>query len=296
MPDAHAPIPAFVNTHSGSAHVAVSALSRDTRFALQALAVQKLADAIAVEAAKRTPRVLVCGGDGTIATAIAAAADTPVDIAVFPGGTLNHFARDLGLPLDNARAVLDIAATGGTTPVDLGYVNGRAILNTSSVGDYVDFVRHREAGRRWLGYPLASLFAALPLWIRPRSVVAEIRSEQGSWHRYRTPLIFVAVGERVLQRHAMGQRVRGGVRSFHVFVINEQARRRLGAVAFGVLQGRLIDYLNNGEITAHLVSNVTAVMEHSAGTIAIDGELIPATSPLRYEFRRAAANVVSPRV
>ena len=50
-------------------------------------------------------RLLVAGGDGTIATAAATLVDTPAELAVLPGGTLNHFARDLGISTVAAEAV-----------------------------------------------------------------------------------------------------------------------------------------------------------------------------------------------
>jgi len=291
-PNAAAQIPALVNPRSGTARKAISALQLDARFALREIPPREIADAIRVEAAKRTSRVLVCGGDGTVATALGAAAGTTLDVAVFPSGTLNHFARDIRLPIDDPSAILDIAATGIPMPVDLGYVNGHVILNTSSAGTYVDFVRYREASKRWLGYRMASVVAAIRVWLRPRIVRAEIHANDGSSNRLQTPLIFVGVGERILNRAGLGARIQGGVRSFHVIVVNERARSRLEALGLGTLVRGLDEFIRDDEIESHLVSEITAAMHHPAGTIAIDGELIRVTSPLRYEFKRAVAKVI----
>lgn len=291
-PKAAAQIPALVNPRSGTARKAISALQLDARFALREIPPREIADAIRVEAAKRTSRVLVCGGDGTVATALGAAAGTTLDVAVFPSGTLNHFARDIRLPIDDPSAILDIAATGIPMPVDLGYVNGHVILNTSSAGTYVDFVRYREASKRWLGYRMASVVAAIRVWLRPRIVRAEIHANDGSSNRLQTPLIFVGVGERILNRAGLGARIQGGVRSFHVIVVNERARSRLEALGLGTLVRGLDEFIRDDEIESHLVSEITAAMHHPAGTIAIDGELIRVTSPLRYEFKRAVAKVI----
>ncbi|MEV0260704.1 diacylglycerol kinase family protein [Streptomyces sp. NPDC050617] len=93
------------------------------------------------------------GGDGTVNAAAALAADGRLPLAVFPGGTLNHFAADLGLPTlkDTAEAVE--AGRGGT--VDLGRITGdgnRAyFLNTFSIGVYPELVRAREARETYLG-------------------------------------------------------------------------------------------------------------------------------------------------
>jgi diacylglycerol kinase family enzyme len=290
--NSRAPIPALVNARSGSASRALSALRLDTRFAIRELAPREIAEAVRGEASKRTARILICGGDGTVATALGAAAGTALDVAVFPGGTLNHFARDAGLPINDPTAVLDIAATGSSTLVDLGYVNGHVILNTSSVGSYVDFVRSRETARRWLGYRMSSLVAAIRVWLRPRSVIAEIHSNEGTNHLFQTPLLFVGVDERTLGRSGLGARVAGGARSFHVLVVKDRTRSRLAAVAFGALARGLDEFLRDDEVEAHLVSEIIVNMQHTAGIIAIDGELIPVTSPLHFEFKRAVTKVI----
>jgi diacylglycerol kinase family enzyme len=137
-------------------------LGRDARFEPREAAPDEIPELIRAAASSAgrggRQRVLVCGGDGTIAAAIGAAAGTALELGVLPAGTLNHFARDYGLPLDPAEA-LEVAATASSQPIDVGVVNGRVMVNTASVGAYVDFVRHRESRERYLGYHLASLIA-----------------------------------------------------------------------------------------------------------------------------------------
>src|SRR4029079_10564428 len=84
------------------------------------------------------------------------------ELAILPGGTLNHFARDLGVSTE-ADEALELAVAGQSRGVDIGMVNGRVFLNTSSVGAYVRFVRIRERLERRFGYRIASAIAALRL-------------------------------------------------------------------------------------------------------------------------------------
>lgn len=91
----------------------------------------------------------VCGGDGTVAAAVAAAVRTELPLAVFPGGTLNHFARDIGLTRVSTTAAA--VEQGHAARVDLGSVTidgGEPTLfvNTASIGGYPDTVRLRD---RW---------------------------------------------------------------------------------------------------------------------------------------------------
>src|SRR5436190_3598016 len=72
--------------------------------------------------------VVAGGGDGTVNTVAAALAGTGKPLGVLALGTLNHFARDLGLPLDLASAAAAIAE-GHTEPIDVGRVNDSVFIN-----------------------------------------------------------------------------------------------------------------------------------------------------------------------
>ncbi|MEV6171352.1 diacylglycerol kinase family protein [Streptomyces sp. NPDC051954] len=96
----------------------------------------------------------VVGGDGTVNAAAVRATESGLPLAVFPAGTLNHFATDLGLPTLKSTADAVEAGCGGA--VDLGRVTsadgaGTYFLNTFSIGVYPELVRAREARERRLG-------------------------------------------------------------------------------------------------------------------------------------------------
>jgi diacylglycerol kinase family enzyme/membrane-associated phospholipid phosphatase len=100
----------------------------------------------------------VAGGDGSVAAAAAVALEHGLPLAVIPAGTLNHFARDVGLmtPQDAVDAVL----AGEAVTVDVADVNGTPFLNTSSIGAYPEMVRRRDrmSGRlgKWLALTVAA--------------------------------------------------------------------------------------------------------------------------------------------
>jgi diacylglycerol kinase family enzyme len=199
-------IPVLLNPEAGSAARAQATICTDRRFRVCEVEPAGIADAVRLEADRGTRRLLICGGDGTLSAAVGAAAGTALAIALFPGGTLNHFASDFGIPLHNPAAALDIAATGMVRPVDLGYVNGHVILNTSSVGVYPEFVRRREDLERRLNYPLASVAAAADIWRDPQALAVDVHTADGARYHFQTPLLFVGVHERVLDRGGLGMR------------------------------------------------------------------------------------------
>ncbi len=100
----------------------------------------------------------VAGGDGSVAAAAAVAAAHGLPLAVLPAGTLNHFARDVGVhTLEEAAAAV---VSGRAVEVDVAEVNGTPFLNTASIGSYPEMVRRRDAlaGRlgRWTAMTVAA--------------------------------------------------------------------------------------------------------------------------------------------
>lgn len=282
-----------MNARAGGVARAREALLADSRFAVREVEPDAIAGAVKDAIRDGVRRILVCGGDGTIASAVGAAAETSLEIAVLPAGTLNHFARDIRLPIDAADA-LDLAATGVAAAVDIGRVNGRTILNTSSVGSYVDFVRHRDARKRWLGYRLASIVAAVEVWLGPRAVDVRLRADDGTRRRYHGPLFFVGVGERAVGRGGLGQRKPDGARALHILIVNERRRPRMAALVFWSLVRGIDDFLRADALDAHLVGEAVVGLRH-AQTIAVDGELVLMEPPLNYALARDAVRIVRPQ-
>ncbi|MBE1469864.1 undecaprenyl-diphosphatase [Kibdelosporangium phytohabitans] len=116
----------------------------------------------AIDEAEVPPKALaVAGGDGTVAAVSAVAAERHLPLVLVPAGTLNHFARDVGI--DGIQSVADALSAGDGVRVDLSHVDvddhePRWFLNTASLGGYPDMVRLREKlTRRWGKWPAGAL-------------------------------------------------------------------------------------------------------------------------------------------
>src|SRR4051795_5722680 len=120
-------------------------------------------------AASGRPKALgVAGGDGGVAAPAAVAIEHGLPLAVIAAGTLNHFARDVGLetPQDTADAVV----SGQAVLVDVADVNGTPFLNTSSIGGYPEMVRRRDRLSPRMGKWLALTVAAADVLRTPAPV------------------------------------------------------------------------------------------------------------------------------
>jgi len=131
-------------------------------------------------------RVVVCGGDGTVASAARGVMTTGLPLGILPMGTANDLARTLDLPTDLVAAA-DIICDSHTRRIDVGSVNGHPFFNVASIGLSVELARNlcRETKRRWgrLGYAVAAikaLWAARPFstWITNQGRTIRVRTMQ----------------------------------------------------------------------------------------------------------------------
>ncbi len=286
-------IPAFVNREAGSFEKARDALASSGRFDLHEVEPSKLESEIKRAVATGAKRILIAGGDGSICAAAQAVAGSDIELAVLPGGTLNHFAADHGIPLDPVEAV-KVALGTRTTTVDVGYAGNRVFLNTSSIGAYVAFVRMRDRLERRFGYRLASLIAMSRIFAIMPTVSVDPDVE-GELKHYRTPLVFIGVGERELQVPLLGERVKNGKRGLHIFVVRSRKRARLLVVAFEAVARGVKIVRREPELDQYLVNGcVAANLRRPMVTVAFDGETQAMETPLTYRIERDALRVVVP--
>ena len=291
MPESQQKIPAFINPLAGSADASRDALASADQFDVREVPPDKLGAAITTLVKEGAKRVLVSGGDGTIATAASALLESDAELAILPGGTLNHFATDLGIPTGKAEA-LQLASNGSARPADVGIVNGRLFLNTSSVGAYVHFVRVREFLEKRFGYRIASAMAALRILFQLRLLAVEVDVD-GQRRIFRTPVVFIGVGERELQLPKLGKRVQDGRRGLHVMVVCGRSACRVLALALNAVARGVKTAARSPELDSFIVDHCTITVRRSS-LVAVDGELVRLGEPLEYKLQRDAIRVVCP--
>ena len=285
------PLPLYYNPDSGSSAKVLEALQDDARVRMEAVSVEQMVQELKRAVQYRMKRVLVCGGDGTIALAAAQLAGRMTELAVIPGGTLNHFAQRTGLP-NNAVEALEVALHGRARPVDVGYVNDMLFINTSSVGAYPVFVRSRKYLQNRMHYYPASLIAGFRrLWkFRPVRVSLAGRL-------LKTPLVFVGVGERELALPALGQVKEQGRKGLHLMAVDcgsvfEACGLILNSLFFGINPLQKQRRLENQLIEKSIEMNFSR--RKSRVTVALDGELVLLGVPLNYRFAPGEIKVALP--
>lgn len=271
-------IPAILNARARRAASARERLIAAGGFEVREVGPERLADEARHAVINGARRIVVAGGDGSVGTIADALAGTDVEIGILPCGTLNHFARDLGIPLEIPAAVSTIQS-GRAIAVDAAKVNSRLFLNTSAVGAYVAFIRARDRGEPFLGYHLSSIAAALRLLIHLPAFTVTLQV-QGIERRYLTPLVLVANGERDLKVPLLGARVREGRSGLHVLVVRRRSGARALALALAAAARGISSVAETPAMDAFLVDRCR--IEPPGHRIALDGEIVRMEPPLEY--------------
>jgi diacylglycerol kinase family enzyme len=283
---------AFLNARCGNADAAREALTT-AGFDLDVVEPRDLEQRLKQAIEGGTKRILVAGGDGTIATAASLVANSEIELAILPGGTLNHFARDHNIPTDLGKAAL-VAADGVVVGADIGFVNDCVFLNTSSIGAYVTFVRDRERLEKRVGYKIASFLALIETWSRLRSFTVTMEVE-GVKKSYQSSMVFIGVGERELKMPALGSRVKNGKPGLHVMIIRGRERARMFAIALAGIAKGTKEAEKLPEFDDFIVDSCRIDLTRSHALIGLDGELKEMRTPLDYRIERDALRlVVSP--
>jgi diacylglycerol kinase family enzyme len=235
--------------------------------------------------------IVAGGGDGTLNAVASHIVGSATLFGILPLGTLNHFAKDLGIPLDTAQALATIAE-GRATTVDVGEVNGRFFLNNSSLGLYPDIVRDRERQQHRLGRGkwLAFIWAVWGAMRRYPFLRVQLTVD-GDTSPHRTPFVFVGNNAYQMQGFQIGSRpgLRDGVLS--VYLAHDTGRVRLLALGLRALAGRL---RQTRDFHALLAQALTIETRHRQLRVAIDGEVLRMQAPLHYRIHAAALRVIAP--
>jgi diacylglycerol kinase family enzyme len=242
------------------------------------------------EAAARGEQVVAAGGDGTVGTVAAVAVEAGATFGVIPLGTLNHFARDAGIPTDLDAAVAAIAA-GHVRTLDVGEVNGRVFVNNSSLGLYPRLVWEREAEqRRGRGKWTAFAIALFRTWRRYRTVTVRLTVD-GREHVRRTPFVFIGNNAYRLEGLQMAARTALDHGQLSLYVAPHCGRFEILALPFRALAGRLAADVTFESFSATALSIETARRHVS---VALDGEVAIMRPPLHYRIRAAALRTIVP--
>ena len=235
--------------------------------------------------------LIVGGGDGSVSAAAGVLAGTKTRLGILALGTLNHFARDIGIPADLKEAAKVIAA-GNVQALDVAEVNGRIFINNSAVGLYPLMVLDRDLQQKCLGRSkrLAMVVASVRTLARfgHHRLTLTVNDQKA---QVDTPLLFVGNNDYRLDLGAPGHRESLSDGRLSVFVMRKKTRRSFVAACIRALFNRTRP---DDMVRLDDVERLRVASRRSCLVISVDGEVESATAPLDYKVRKGALNVIAP--
>lgn len=237
--------------------------------------------------------IIAAGGDGTVSAVAGEAAGTNSVLGVLPVGTLNHFAKDLHIPLQ-LRSAIRTVVDHHVIPIDVGEVNGRVFINNSSLGIYSQIVRRRITEQKH--HPFlhkASAFVWASLQVFRRFPFYDLRIEvEGKTLRRKTAFLFVGNNEYHKIGFRIGARARIDTGKLGLYLAHPVGR--WGLIHMGV-RAVLAHLQQERDFEGHMVSEAFINSRRRSILIACDGEVTTMKFPLHYRCRHRALRVIAPR-
>lgn len=235
--------------------------------------------------------IVAGGGDGTINAVASRLLDGQATLGVLPLGTLNHFARDLGIAFDVDQAAQVIAGNHAIL-VDVAQVNDHIFLNNSSMGLYPRIVAEREDAQHRLGIgKWPALVHATWSALRDPGSFSAVVCVDGKELERRTPFIFVGNNTYVLEGFGIGRRERLDAGHLSLYVLRPKTAWGLLSLGFRALFGI---GSHAADFDAFEAADFRVESPKASIMVATDGEVNALPTPVSYRIRPRALRVLAP--
>ena len=242
-------------------------------------------------AARTFDAVVAAGGDGTVRCVAAALAGSGTPLGVLPLGTLNHFAKDLGIPTDLDGAARVVGA-GVVRPLDLGEVNGEMFVNNAVLGFYplVVEARDRERKRTGRGKWLAAAWALAK--VLPRVPALRFRvTVEGERVSRKTRLVFIGNNEYEMNVFTAGARNRLDSGDLYLYVADcPDLPSLLGLALYALVR----DARRSPRFESWTAPELTVECSRRRLHVVLDGEVFHLAPPLVFRNRSRVLRVIVP--
>lgn len=227
--------------------------------------------------------VVTIGGDGTLSSVANEIAGSTAIFAPLPGGTLNHFTKDLGIPQDLDEAVQNIAKMH-IKKIDVATINDTVFLNNSSLGIYPTSLQFRSSTGDKIGKWPAAVAGFLKALFHYKLYSITINGDT-----FKTPFIFIGNNDYHLTDMPSGGRryINKGILS--IYAVKTGSRLEILKQLFYMITRRF-DMVT--KIETWTTPSITIHTKRTTVSVSRDGELQKMTSPLEYKVLAGALNVI----
>lgn len=221
--------------------------------------------------------IAVVGGDGSISAVARLLKDTKATLMPLPGGTLNHFTKDLGIPQSLPDA-LTYFKSAKKVKVDTGQVGGKTFINNSSLGVYSDSLLDRDKHEKNIGKWPSMVLSTFTSLFRFRTYSVELGGK-----KYSTPLVFIGNNKYTLKGLTF-QRSKLHEGTLSVYMVIGTSRLNLFWAMINLVAGRKNVYKKLKSFSTKSV----VIRTRKSVRISRDGEHEKMASPLHYKINESS--------
>lgn len=234
--------------------------------------------------------LIAAGGDGTVSAVAEKAVELKRIMGIIPSGTLNHFAKDAGIPLNSGEAV-KVLLRGQMTLIDTASVNDHTFLNNSSIGLYPRVVKHREEQMKFGGNKWSAMLKATMAVLRSIPKINVAIKADGSMVKCKTPFVFIGNNSYKFDLFNLG--IREGLNDGRLSIYYPKIRGRFSYIRLIIkaLLGRL-DQEENFQILHK--EEIIIYSTKKKLEVSIDGEVVKLETPLRYKINPSSLRLIIP--
>jgi diacylglycerol kinase family enzyme len=228
--------------------------------------------------------IAVVGGDGSISAVANLLKGTNAMLMPLPGGTLNHFTKDMGIPQSLPDA-LEYYKASKKVKIDTAQIGKKIFINNSSIGLYSDSLFERDGREKKYGKWPAMLISILMAFFRFRTYKVTLNGKD-----YSTPLVFIGNNRYTLNGFSF-QRSKLNEGMLSIYIVIGKSRLNL----FWAMTSLILGKKNVSKKLRSFSAKEVVIRTNKSIRVSRDGEHEKMASPLRYSIEESSLCILQGR-
>ncbi|MDB4353864.1 diacylglycerol kinase family lipid kinase [Akkermansiaceae bacterium] len=241
-------------------------------------------------ASEKADVVIAAGGDGTLNAAIEGLAGTSTTLGVFPTGTMNVFAREMGIPFDRLERAMTVIDADNRKKVDLFEMNGAPFVQMAGIGFDAEVIEATTWESKKRFGPLAYLLSGARVLGRKLPMMT-ITTKEGQ--SFSGMCLLVGNGSLYGGHFPLFRAAENTDGLLDVVLFREAGYRFVRDSLRGLATGGF-DPISPGQSVAYLKTAGFKVTSDEAVPVEVDGELWGRAKEVEFAFSGKSLSVLAP--
>lgn len=235
--------------------------------------------------------VIAAGGDGTLNAVVEGLSGSKTALGVFPTGTMNVFAREMGIPYDCLENAIEVIDNGHSEEVDLFAMNGAPFVQMAGVGFDAQVIEETTWESKKRFGPLAYLFAATKV-LRATPPILKVKCHDG--RELEGVALLVGNGSLYGGQFSLFKNASNRDELLDVIVFKEAGYQFVKDSLAGLMKGG-IDPDSPGDSVEYVQAEALTVTSNEEVPVEVDGELWGRSREMTFSSTGKTLRVLAPK-